>query len=193
MKISIQFFGGRGSASAAGGSVTRSMASDDWFEYEKANAMAEYIRTGKVPARGINGDKISAKDRRKLAQEAELIQNEAAKTNTGQKTLYRGMVMSEEDARALTPGETFTTRTLTAVTPDRRLANVYSDVENYGGGEGVPVIFEMQKPDGIKGFKRDNMETVLPKGSSFRIVRNIMDSKGVVHISLYSKKGNNVR
>lgn len=183
--------GGRGSSSVSS-SVTRSAASDDWFEYEKANVMAEYIRTGKVPTRDINGDRISAEDRRKLAQEAELIQNEAAKTNTGQKTLYRGMVMSEEDARALTPGETFTTKTLTAATPDRRLANTYSDVENYGGGEGVPVIFEMQKPDGIKGFKRDNMETVLPKGSSFRIVKNTMDSKGVVHISLYSKKGNNV-
>ena len=121
------------------------------------------------------------------------MQEEGAKTNTGQKTLYRGMVMSEEEARALTPGETYTTKTLTATTPDRRMANTYSDVDNYGGGEGVSVIFEMQKSDGIRGFKRDSMETVLPKGSSFRITRNYMDESGVVHVSLYSKRGNNVR
>lgn len=175
------------------GNATRSGASDDWFEYEKANLMAEFIRTGRMPTTDINGRPLSAEERQRLAHEANLIQEEGAKTNTGQKTLYRGMVMSEEDARALTPGQTYTTKTLTAATPDRRMANTYSDVDNYGGGEGVPVIFEMQKSDGIRGFKRDNMETVLPKGSSFRITRNYMDENGVVHVSLYSKKGNNVK
>lgn len=183
---------GGGGRFSGTGNATRSGASDDWFEYENANAMAEFIRTGRMPATDINGRPISQEDRERLAHEANLMQEEGSKTNTGQKTLYRGMVMSEEEARALTPGQTYTTRTLTATTPDRRMARTYSDVENYGGGEGVPVIFEMQKSDGIIGFKRDNMETVLPKGSSFRITRNYMDESGVVHISLYSKKGNNV-
>lgn len=188
--------GDRGSSSGMGfsgtGNATKSGASDDWFEYENANLMAEFIRTGRMPTTDMNGRKLSNEERQKLAHEANLMQEEGAKTNTGQKTLYRGMVMSEEEARSLTPGETYTTKTLTATTPDSRTARTYSDVENYGGGEGVPVIFEMQKSDGIRGFKRDNMETVLPKGSSFRITRNYMDENGVVHISLYSKRGNNV-
>lgn len=175
------------------GNATRSGASDDWFEYENANLMAEYIRTGRMPTTDMNGRPLSTEERRRLAHEANLMQEEGTKTNTGQKTLYRGMVMSEEEARAPTPGETYTTKTLTAATPDRRMATGYSDVENYGGGEGVPVIFEVQKSDGIRGFKRDNKETVLPKGSSFRITRNYMDENGVVHISLYSRRGNNVR
>lgn len=189
--------GGRGSGGAGGfsgtGGATKSQASEDWFEYEKANLMAEYIRTGRMPTKDMNGRPLSMEERQQLAHEANLIQQEGAKTNTGQKTLYRGMVMSEQEARALTPGQTYETKTLTATTPDSRMARTYSDVENYGGGEGVSVIFEMQKSDGIRGFKRDSMETVLPKGSQFRITRNYMDKKGVIHISLYSKKGNNVK
>ena len=155
--------------------------------------MAEFIQTGRMPTHDMDGRKLSNEERQRLANEANLMQNEGSKTNTGQKTLYRGMVMDADEARSLTPGDTYTTKTLTATTPDRKMANTYSDVENYGGGEGVPVIFEIQKPDGIRGFKRDNMETVLPKGSQFRVTRNYMDDKGVVHVSLYAKKGNNVR
>lgn len=196
LKLDIQLFGGRGASSTSFsgvGNATRSGASDDWFEYENANVMAEFIQTGVMPTADMNGRVLSMEERQRLAHEANLMQEEGAKTNTGQKTLYRGVVMSEEEARALTPGEIYTTKTLTAATPDRKVASVYSDVENYGGGEGVSVIFEMQKPDGIRGFKRDNTETVLPKGSSFRIAKNFMDEKGVVHVSLYSKKGNNVK
>lgn len=181
--------GGRGTA---GGKreipVSRTQASEDWFEYESANLMAEYIRTGKMPKEDMNGQRLSKEDRERLMQEAELIQQEASTKNTKQNTLYRGLVMSEEDARALTPGQTYTLPTISAATPDRKLAGVYSDVENYGGGEGVPVIFTIQKSGGINGFKRDSMETVLPKGDSYRVVRNYMDENGVVHIDLYAKK-----
>ena len=187
--------GGRGSGSGISGtgSATRSGASEDWFEYENAGVMADYIRTGRMPTTDMYGTPLSAEKRQRLAHEANLMQEEGVKTNTGQKTLYRGMVMSEEEARALTPGQAYVTKTLTATTSDRKMASTYSDVDNYGGGEGVPVMFEIQKPDGIHGFKRDSMETVLPKGSKFRVTRNYMDENGVVHISLYSKRGNNVR
>lgn len=171
------------------GNATKKDASEDWFEYENANAMSEYIRTGKMPKKDINGETINDETRERLAHEANLIQEIGEKTNTKQKTLYRGMVLSEEDARALTPGDTYTTETLTATTPKKKIADIYSDVENYGGGEGVPVIIEFQKPDGINGFKRDDEETVLPKGLTFRITRNYMDENGVVHISMYAKKG----
>lgn len=181
---------GKGSSKVSGG-ASLAKASDDWFEYENANLMSEYIRTGKMPGEYIDGEKISPHDRRRLMAEAEVLQAEGVKTNTGQKTLYRGMVMSAEDARALTPGDTYTTRSLTATTPDKKLSTTYSDVENYGGGEGVPVILTFQKPDGIRGVKRDSKETVMPKGAKFKVVKNYMDKDGVVHIDLYSKRGNN--
>ena len=171
--------------------VTLESASEDWFEYEKANLMSQYIRTGKMPDEYIDGTKVSDKEKKMLMAEAELMQAEASKTNTGQKTLYRGMVMSEPDARALSPGQTYTTRTLTATTPDKRMSTTYADVENYGGGSGVSVIMTFQKPDGMRGVKRDSMETVMPKGAKFKIVRNYMDKDGVVHIDLYAKKGKN--
>ena len=181
--------GMKGKASFSGtGNATKEQASDDWFEYDNAKAMSEFIRTGKMPTKSMNGTEIPDDVRERLAHEANLIQEVGEKTNTKQKTLYRGMVLSEEEARAFTPNETYTTETLTATTPKRKLADVYSDVENYGGGEGVPVVFEFQKPDGINGFKRDDEETVLPKGLSFRITRNYMDRDGTVHISLYAKR-----
>lgn len=171
------------------GNATKEQASEDWFEYEYASAMAEYIETRKMPKFDINGMEIHDDVRERLAHEANLIQEVGSKTNTKQKTLYRGAVLSEEDARAFTPGETYTTKTLTATTPNRKVADIYTDVENYGGGEGVPVIFEFQKPDGIFGFKRDDNETVLPGGEEFRIVKNYMDEDGVIHIGFYAKKG----
>ena len=183
--------GGRGSTGGKSlhTSVTREDASKDWFEYENANLMSEYIRTGKMPDRDMNGRKLSKKEKVKLKAEADLMQAESLATNTGQNTLYRGMVMSEEKARALTPGQSYTFKTLTATTPDKKLASVYSDIDNYGGGEGVPVVMTIQQSGGIRGFKRDEAETVLGRGASFRIVKNHMDKDGVVHIELYAKKG----
>lgn len=179
-------FGGTGNA-------TKSGAGEDWFEYENANVMAEFIETGVMPTEDMYGNPISLDDRVKLAHEANLLQEEGEKTNTGYNTLYRGMVMSEDGARSLTPGDEYKFNTLSATTPDKKMAGVYTDVENYGGGEGVSVIFTIQKSDGIRGAKLNNAETVLPKGSTFRIVSNAMDANGVVHIGLYAKKGNNVK
>jgi len=175
------------------GTATREEASADWFEYENANAMSEFIRTGRMPTKDMNGIKIPEEKRVRLAHEANLIQAEGTAINTGQKTLFRGMVMSEEEARAISPHTQYVMETLTATTPDRKIAKIYMDVDNYGGGEGVPVILEIQKPDGIHGFKRDEKETVLPKDASFNVVRNYMDEDGVVHISLYAKKSKRKR
>lgn len=174
-------------------SVTPKSTSDDWFEYEYANAMREYVETGNMPIEDINGEEIDAETRERLAAEAELMQNIGSTTKTKYKTLYRGMVLDEDDARSMfTPGEYYTFDTLSATTTDRGIAKIYMDPENMGGG-GVPVILEIQKPDGIYGFDRDGAEIVVPKGSEFRVTKNWMDENGVVHISLYSKKGKNVR
>lgn len=170
-------------------SVTRDEASEDWFEYEKANVMAEYIRTGKMPRKDMYQHEIGNEERQRLAAEAELIQSEGEKTKTKYKTLYRGMVMDQDEVREMfTPGQMVELDTITAATPDKKIASIYMDVDN-AGGEGVPVIIEIQKPDGIYGFVRDDLETVLPKGSQFRCEKNWMDQDGVVHISLYAKKG----
>ena len=145
-----------------------------------------------MPLKDIYENVLSDEERVRLMQEANLIQKVGETTKTVDKTLYRGMVMDEDEVRALNPHDDFVFDTLSAATTDKKVASIYMDIEN-AGGEGVPVIFEIQKPDGIYGFKRDEVETVLPKGSEFQIVRNYMDEDGVVHISLYSKKGNNVK
>lgn len=175
------------------GSITPESASEDWFEYENANAMREYIETGEMPMEYMFSGEIDRETRERLAAEAELMQNIGATTKTNFKTLYRGMVLDEDDARSMfTPGEQYTFNTLSATTSDRGIAKIYMDPEN-AGGEGVPVILEIQKSDGIYGFDRDGSEIVIPKGSEFRVVKNWMDENGIVHISLYAKKGKNVK
>lgn len=172
-------------------SVTLETASEDWFEYENANYMREYIKTGKMASENMYGDDVPVATRQKLAAEAELMQANGEKTKTKYKTVYRGMVMDEDEVRAMfTPGDQYVFDTLSATATEKKIAEIYMNPENLGGG--VPVILEIQKSDGIYGFDRDGIELVVPKGSQFRVTRNYMDRDGVVHISLYSKKGNNI-
>lgn len=174
-------------------SVDIESASEDWFEYENANAMRTYIESGEMPTIDINGDRISEEMRQKLAAEAELIQETGENTKTKYKTLYRGMVVDEQEVREMfTPGEYYKFGTLSATATDKSISSIYMNPENFGG-EGVPVIIEIQKPDGIYGFDRDGIEVILPKFSEFKVVKNYMDEDGVVHISLYSKKGKNIK
>lgn len=173
-------------------SVTPLTASDDWFEYENANAMSEYIKTGIMPTMDLNGGNIAEETRERLAAEAEIMQSMGSTTKTSYKTLYRGMVLDEDEARAISPGENYIFDTLSATATNKGIASIYTNVENSEIENGVPVIFEIQKSDGIFGFDRDGTEVVLPKGSEFRITRNWMDEDGKVHISLYAKKGKNV-
>lgn len=136
---------------------------------------------------------MDEKTRKTLAEEAQVLQHKAGKTKTKYKTLHRGMVLSVEDVRSIfTPNSTYTFDTLTATTTDKGIASIYTNVENMAIENGVPVMIEIQKPDGIYGFDRDGMEVLLPKGSEFKVTRNWMDKDGVVHVSMYSKKGNNV-
>ena len=174
-------------------SVDAESASEDWFEYENANAMREYIQTGNMPISDLNGEEFDNETRQRLAAEAELIQKTGEKTKTTYKTLYRGMVVDEDEVRSMfTPGEMYNFDTITATATDKGVAAIYSNTENSVLDNGVPVILEIQKPDGIYGFDRDGTEVVIPKGSEFKVIKNWMDNKGVVHISLYSKKGRNV-
>lgn len=171
---------------------TRADAADDWFEYENANLMSEYIKTGEMPEYDINQMRVPEETRERLKEEAELIQAEGATTKTEYTTLYRGMVMEEAEVRELfTPGESYTLDTLTAATTDEGIAKIYANPEN-SGTEGVPVILEIEKPDGIYGFDRDGTEVVLPKMSDFEVKKNYMDEDGVVHVDLYAPKGNNI-
>ena len=173
--------------------VTLEDANEDWFEYENANAMAEYIRTGTMPEEDINGIEIPKQRQLELAKEAQLIQDEASSTKTSYKTLYRGMTMNEDEVRAMfTPNEMYTFDTLTATATDRNVAEIYSNVENSYLENPVSVIFEIQKPDGIYGYDRDGVEVIMPQGAQFRVVSNTMDEDGVVHIGLYAKKGDNI-
>jgi hypothetical protein len=155
--------------------------------------MREYIQTGNMPTSDLNGEEFDNETRQKLAAEAELIQKTGEETKTKYKTLYRGMVVDEDEVRSMfTPGEIYNFDTITATATDKGVAAIYSNTENSVLDNGVPVILEIQKPDGIYGFDRDGVEVVIPKGSEFKVIKNWMDEDGVVHVSLYAKKGNNV-
>mgnify|MGYP000022683762 CR=1 FL=1 len=183
--------GGSGSSSGKGGGgaggVNAAQAAEDWFEYELADVMAEYIRTGHMPTTDMYGNKLPKEQRERLRREAEFLQQKAESTNSGFNTLHRGMVMDESEVRKLSPGDTYTMRTVTATSQDRKLASVYANPENRGG-EGVSVMMEIQSSGGNRGYKVTGGEVILPKGASYRITRNYMDTNGVVHISLYQSK-----
>ena len=173
--------------------ATPESASEDWFEYEKANAMSEYIRTGKMPTHDLYGEVIPKSERAILQKEADIIQDIGENTRTKYRTVYRGMVMDEDELSHIAVNDKYSFDSIRATTTDPKVARIYTDVENSGIEDGVSVIFEIQKSDGLYGFDRDGVEIVLPKGSQFRVARKYKDEDGVVHISLYSGKGKNVR
>lgn len=197
IELNLQYFGGRGSAGARGGgggaaiAVTKEEAYEDYFEYENAQLMKEYSATGKMPTRDMYGNKLSNEQRDKLKAEADLIQNSAV--NTKENTLYRGMVMNADEVRALTPGDTYKVNSLTSTSTDKKLSSIYSNVDNSSVDNPVPVMITFQQSGGIKGFQvnKDTPEVILPKGQSYRVIRNYMDKNGVVQIELYAKKGSN--
>lgn len=173
-------------------SVTRATASTDWFDYEYARLMKEYSRTGVMPDYDMQHNPVPLEVRQRLAAEADLMQRIGSETNTGQKMLYRGMVVGEDEARTMFKrGQDYIFDSLTATSKNLGIAGMYHDVENFGGD--VPVIMRIEKPDGIFGFARDDLETVLPKGSTFKVSR-VWTEDGVMHVDLYARKGRkNVR
>lgn len=169
-------------------SVDKQSAYDDWFEYEQAKMMAEYIEDGNMPMMDMYRHEISTEIRQRLAAEAEYIQNVGMTTKTEYQTLYRGMVLEKSDIDKVFPsGKTYVFDTLTATTPDAKIAQIYSDTEN--AGFGVPVMVTIQKSGGIYGFKGSDLETILPKGSEFRTERKYMGEDGIYHVDLYAAKG----
>ena len=169
-------------------SVDKQSAYDDWFEYEQAKMMAEYIEDGEMPTSDMYHNSVSVETRQRLAAEAEIIQNVGMTTKTEYQTLYRGMVLEKSDIDKVFPsGKTYVFDTLTATTPDAKMAKVYADAEN--AGFGVPVIVTIQNGGGIYGFKGSDLETILPKGSEFKTERKYQDKDGVYHVDLYASKG----
>lgn len=176
--------GGSGASLRSNGTNLQ-LASESWFEYENANLMKEYQRTGSVPTEDMYGVPVSESQRRQLKAYADALQ-EAAQQNSGHKTLYRGMVV--EDVSAFTTGKVFTTDSLTATATDRRLASTYSNADNYfGSGRAIPVMMEFSNPVGNKGFNSQAGETILPKGATYRISSAQMVD-GVYLIKLYQSR-----
>lgn len=136
---------------------------------------------------------MTLEERELIAAEGELLQEHGEKTKTKYKTLYRGMVLNQETIDELfTVGSKYEFDTLSATSTDKKLASIYTDAENLGMEDGLPVILEIQKPDGIYGADRGGLEVVIPKGSVFKVERVVKDEDGFVRVSLYSKKGKNV-
>ena len=168
--------------------VSLQESSDDWFEYEKANLMSEYIRTGKMSSIDINGMPVSPEQQAILKSEALTLQEAASTTVTNYTTLYRGMVLhSEESVVDFARNSIYNIETLTATATDKGIAKIYTDTENAGGG--IPVLLEIENPKGIKGFDRDGIEVILPKGSAYRVSQSFYDEDGLLHVRLYAGKG----
>lgn len=168
--------------------VSLQESSDDWFEYENANSMSEYIRTGKMPSVDINGMPISPEKQAILKSEALAIQEAASTTITDYRTVYRGMVLqSEESVADFARNSIYNIETLTATATDKGIAKIYTNTENAGGG--IPVLLEIENPKGIRGFDRDGIEVILPKGSAYRVSQSFYDEDGLLHVRLYAGKG----
>ena len=168
--------------------VSLQESSDDWFEYENANLMSEYIRTGKMSSVDINGMPVSPEQQAILKSEALTLQEAASTTVTNYRTLYRGMVLhSEESVVDFARNSIYNIETLTATATDKGIAKIYTDTENAGGG--IPVLLEIENPKGIKGFDRDGIEVILPKGSAYRVSQSFYDEDGLLHVRLYAGKG----
>ena len=185
----LQYFGGRGGAATRSvEGMTDESVYEDYFEYENAQLMKEYSRTGRMPSEDINGRKLSRDEKNKLKAEADYISGRAKATD--ERTLYRGMVMSESEARALNVGDTYTIDSLTSTSTDKSISSIYSNVDNAFGVENpVPVMLTFQSSKGIVGFQpnKETPEVILTKGQQYRVVRNWMDKDGIVHIELYKK------
>ena len=168
--------------------TTLQEASDAWFEYEEANLMAEYIKTGIMPKVNMYQQPISVDTQERLMAQALMLQENASKSRVNNKILYRGMVIQEEeDLSAFKRNSIYEFDTLSATATSENIASIYADVEN-AGGEGTAVILEIENPKGVRGYARDDIEVILPKGASYRVSRTYYKD-GVLHVSLYASKG----
>ena len=166
-------------------------ASDSWFEFEEASAMKQYIRDGVLKTVDDFGIMRTQEEVDTLKEYALKLQEAAEKTITEYKRVYRGTVIQDADAgevrEIFRKGNTFTFDSLTATSPDKGIASIYTNTENFG--EGTPVIFEIESPKGIKGFVRDEGEVLIAKGEEYKITRQYFDEDdGMIHITLYKKK-----
>ena len=167
--------------------VSISESSEDWFEYENANLMSEYIKNGTMPSKDINGRTVSIELQNKLKSEALMIQEAASTSITEYKTVYRGMVLQSERMTAdFKRNAIYDIETLTATSTSKEIAMIYANPDNVGGG--IPVILEIENPKGIKGFDRDGIEVILPKGSSYRVTQSFYDEDGLLHVRMYAGK-----
>ena len=136
----------------------------------------------------IDGMPVSQEQQAILKSEALTLQEAASTTVTNYRTLYRGMVLhSEESVVDFARNSIYNIETLTATATDKGIAKIYTDTENAGGG--IPVLLEIENPKGIKGFDRDGIEVILPKGSSYRVSQSFYDEDGLLHVRLYAGKG----
>lgn len=162
-------------------------ASDSWFEYENANLMSEYIRSGTMPDTNMYEQPVSDSEQKILMAQALKLQEEASKTKTKYRAVYRGMVLQEDELAGFKRNVKYTFETITASATDKKIASIYTDVDN-AGGEGVPVLLEIENPRGIRGYNRDDLEIVLPKGAQYRIEQTFYDENGVFHVRMYAGK-----
>lgn len=174
---------GRG---GGGGEVSLEQAGEDWFDFEYASAMKTISRGESLEGfRTSGGETLTAAEHARLEAGARALQAAASTTNSGHRTLYRGVVLPEgvRDGDIYPVGKRVTLAGLSAASPDRGIASIYTNPENVGGGK--PLLLHFENPNGIIGYQRDPGEVILPHGAQYRVARRWQEG-GLTNLTLYS-------
>lgn len=166
-----------------------------WFDFENASAIKAASRGDDLTKHSTtSGESLTPKEIEQFKSHAKEIQAAAEAGNTGEKLLWRGQVLSDSEIAQLKVGKTVEIGSLTATAKDKNVASIYTDKENFAGGEGHSVLFQIENPKGIKGLAIPKSEDhpggefILPKGSAYRVTRMFKEGDKTI-VSLYAKKG----
>ncbi len=166
-------------------------ADERWFEFYHASDVREFQREGDLKVGSTDGE---GRERTKEAiaqikSDAAVLQAEAEKTRNPEKTVYRGITYTDaEDLKTLyKKGETWKADALTSTATDKKIAKIYTDAEQFQGGEGKGALLEIQDPKGVVGYRvqeSGGIEIILPQGAEYKIAGYRKDTDGQDIVSL---------
>ena len=169
-----------------------------WSDYAtgaliKAISRGDQVQVGEI---SVSGSHITADDIKTAQEYEKQIQLAASSSNTGYSDAWRGTVLEEgTDVKKLFKrNSVYEFDALTAISADRNIAQKYTDLETFAGGEpGVRVLFRIGAKKGIGGVTlgegsefEPGMESILPKGAKYKVSSYHVED-GIHIVSLYDK------
>lgn len=176
-----------GGSTSGNGSVLLQEADELWFEYANAQVMKAHSRGENVSGMGEQGEQFSDKELARLMAASDVMQKAANTHHTTHKRVWRGQALeSVSELKRMYPvNKKVTIDSLSATSPDRKLASVYSDTQ-FIGGDGISVLLHIENPRGVIGYQRqDGGEVVLPAGANYKVTR-MWQEDGVYNVTLWS-------